>query len=328
VRIALAGLGGAASRGHLPAIGRLALSGRAQLVAAADPIAARRATVQRQAPGLPTFHSAGEMLDSVESDLLVVATQPSEHSRLAALGLQRGRHVLVEKPLALTSHDLRVTRESQAANPKFALISVHQYQFSPVWIRALPWLRLANRLGVPFTIRVQVRRDGTDAMAVSSWRADPRSGGLLADHGMHFLALAWRIGGELRVLTAKRHPRPMGRERATALVGVGRSGLLELDLDADAGDRRTRIEASVQGARLIWDDTKATLAMAGRGVRHWKAQALSSREHVDSLYYSIYGHLLADIDSRRWRRRRLAESLSVTSACVTLLARAGVEEEP
>lgn len=328
MKIALAGLGGAASRGHLPAIGRLAVSGQAQLVAAADPIADRRAAVQRQIPGLPTFNSAGEMLDSVESDLLVVATQPSEHSQLAALGLQRRRHVLVEKPLALTNHDLQVTRESQAASPEFALVSVHQYQFSPVWIRALPWLRLANRLGVPFTIRVQVRRDGTDPKAVSSWRADPRSGGLIADHGMHFLALAWRIGGELSVLTAKRRPKPMGRERATALVRVGRSGLLELDLNADASDRRTRIEASVQGARLIWDDTKATLAVAGKGIRHWKAEALSNREHVDSLYYSIYGHLLADIGSRRWRRRRLAETLSVTNACVTLLARAEAEEEP
>lgn len=327
MKIALAGLGGAASRGHLPAISRLTATGRAQLVAAADPIADRRATVQREIPGLPAFSSTREMLESAESDLLVVATQPAAHSRLALLGLQHSQHVLIEKPLALSHPDLHVIREAQATGSGFALVSVHQYQFSPVWTRILPWLRLANRLNAPFTLKVQVQRDGTDAKARSKWRADSRSGGILADHGTHFLALAWRIGGELKVIAAKRQPKPVGRESATALMRVGRSGLLELDLSANASNRRTRIDANALGARLVWDDAKATLAVAGKGVYSWRAEALSNRAHVDSLYHSIYHRLLTGIDNRRWRQRRSAETLSVADACVSLLT-GEVQERP
>jgi predicted dehydrogenase len=326
VKIALAGLGGAANRGHLPAISRLTATGRVQLVAAADPSAERRLAAQREAPGLATFSSTAGMLESVESDLLVVATQPSAHSRLAMLGLQHRQHVLIEKPLALTSHDLRALREARVANSEFALVSVYQYQFSPVWTRILPWLRFANHLGTPFTLKVKVQRNGTDAKAASRWRVDSRSGGILADHGLHFLALAWRIGGGLRVVAGKRRPKPPGRESATALVRVGRSGLLELDLSANASNRRTRIEASALGARLVWDDAEATLAAAGKEFRHWEAEALSNRAHVDSLYHSIYCHLLDGVDNRRWRQRRIAETFSVADACVSLLARTEVEE--
>lgn len=321
MRVAIAGLGGAATRGHLPAIRALESTGRLRLVAAADPIVERHATAVREFAGLPTFTGAEAMLDTVPCDLLVVATEPEAHPPLAVLGFRHRLHVLTEKPLALSSTDLCSVRAAQAAQPDLALVSVHQYQFSPVWARVVPWLRTASRLHAPFQLEVEVQRDGVDVSAASAWRSDSRlSGGILADHGTHFLALAWRIAWRLRALQADRQLQQDGRETATATVRVGRSGVLRLKLSANNGGRRTRLEAKALGAHLIWDDGTATVRVAGGPTLHRDAEALSDRAHVDALYPAVYRHLVAGVGDSAWRQRRLTETLAVAEACTSLLS--------
>ena len=48
--------------------------------------------------------SIDEVLDSDELDAIVIATSASTHHSLAGQALANGKHVIVEKPLALTSH--------------------------------------------------------------------------------------------------------------------------------------------------------------------------------------------------------------------------------
>lgn len=319
MRIAIAGLGGAATRGHLPAI--RAWSPRVELVAVADPDPDRRTAAEAFGKELPTFAEVEEMLEAVECDVLVVATQPSAHSPLAAAGLRHRRHVLCEKPLALTGAGLEEVGRAQRSGGDLALVSVHQYRFSPTWAWISRWLRCAARGGLPFTLRVEVARDGTDIHAASGWRGDlEASGGMLVDHGAHFLALARTVTPRLRVLAAGREWRAGGREQASATVELGRSGALELALDANAGARRTRIEARALGAHVAWADRRLTAAVGGTPVLRREVEALSDRAYVDSLYVSIYRHLLAGLGRGAWRRQRTAESLSVTESCLRLVS--------
>jgi predicted dehydrogenase len=318
LKVAIAGLGGAATRGHLPAI--RAWSPRIELVAAADPDPVRRAAAEALGAGLPTFGGVEEMLEAVEFDVLVVATQPSAHSPLAAAGLRRRRHVLCEKPVALTKAGFEEVAGAQRRGDHLALVSVHQYRFSPTWTWISRWLRCAARGGFPFTLRVEVARNGTDIHAASGWRGDlEASGGMLVDHGTHFLALARTVTPRLRVLAAEREWRAGGREQAKASVMLGHSGTLELTLDADASARRTRIEASALGADVVWTDRELTAAVAGKPVLRREVEALSDRAYVDSLYVSIYRHLLGSLGRTAWRRQRTAESLSVAETCLRLV---------
>ncbi len=319
MKVAIAGLGGAATRGHLPAI--RGCSPRVTLVAAADPDPARRAAAETLGEDLATFASVEEMLEAVEFDVLVVATQPSAHSALAAAGLRHRRHVLCEKPVALTEAELEDVDSAQRSGGDLALVSVHQYRFSPTWALISRWLRCAARGGFPFALRVEVARDGTDVHAASGWRGDlAASGGMLIDHGAHFLALAGTVTPRLRVLAAEREWRVGGREQARATVKLGRSGVLELTLDADASTRQTRIEARAFGTDVAWTDRRLSAAVARKTVLRREVEALSDRAYVDSLYGSIYRHLLVNLGRDSWRRQRTAESLSVAEACLRLVS--------
>lgn len=320
MRIALAGLGSASVRGHLPAIARLASERRLTLVGAADPDAGRRAATAPQLSGAALFDSTEAMLESTRSDVLVVACEPGAHAGLAELAALHRQHLVCEKPLTLTrQHQDEVA--SAYSDPALALVPVHQYQYSPAWISLARWGRAATRLGVPFELRVRVERKGTDRHAATAWRSDlSRSGGVLADHGVHFLALGWTISEDLEILSAARSWDAGRGERSLARLRLG-SGRLEVDISAAADARHTRV--TMQAARLAfdWTDDRAALRAGSRFIRDWRTYALSDRDHVDALYAPFYRNLVANLRDRAWRMRRTAEALSVSTALITLLER-------
>src|SRR5438105_12068684 len=92
-RIALIGLGAAAQHIHLPAYRGLV---GASVVAGCDarPVA--------KAWPFPVFDSLNALLDAQTVDIAVIATPPETHASLARTCLERGVHVLCEKPFTPT----------------------------------------------------------------------------------------------------------------------------------------------------------------------------------------------------------------------------------
>lgn len=319
MRVAIAGLGGAAMRGHLPAIGTIADRGTIELVGATDPSPVRREVIASMAPDVPSFRTADEMLEAVDSDLLAIATEPSAHARLISLGLSHGVHVLCEKPLAASEGDLRLIGAAHEARPDLAIVSVHQYRYSPTWTWLSYWLRFASRQETKFALTVDVERAGTDRHAASKWRSDIRtSGGMVADHAVHFLALGWTISEALEVVASNRTWETGGAERSSVIARIG-PGMLEIRLDSGASARRTRLDARLLNARLAWDDATATLTIDGKRAFRHCVDALSDRAHVDGLYVPLYHSVVANLGDATWRRRRTAETLAVAHATIPLL---------
>ena len=56
---------------------------------------------------VPAFRSAGELIGRDDVDIVHVATPPSSHHRLVLDALNAGKHVLCEKPLAMTREQAR-----------------------------------------------------------------------------------------------------------------------------------------------------------------------------------------------------------------------------
>ena len=87
--IAIAGLGGAGRRIHLPAYAKLP---GLEVVGGCDP-AARGGDFP-----FPLYATVDELLDRARPDILAVATPTDSHYELARLGLLAGCHVFCEKP--------------------------------------------------------------------------------------------------------------------------------------------------------------------------------------------------------------------------------------
>ena len=73
------------------------------VIAVADPRGICREQALRTQPGIRVYPDGDELIDAADVDAVVIATPVSTHHALASHALRRGKHVLVEKPLAATS---------------------------------------------------------------------------------------------------------------------------------------------------------------------------------------------------------------------------------
>jgi len=87
-------------------------------------------SVQRHFPAARIAPSLTDVLTDETIDAVIVATPPETHVELAAEALAAGKHVLVEKPLALTAEDCR-TLGAQALEAGLILMVGHTFRFSP-----------------------------------------------------------------------------------------------------------------------------------------------------------------------------------------------------
>jgi len=95
IRVALAGLGGVASRIHLPACRAIS---QIEVVGAADPDAAVRTEVSRKFAIENTFSDVDSLLAETKPQVLIVGTPPATHFDICARALRAGVHVFCEKP--------------------------------------------------------------------------------------------------------------------------------------------------------------------------------------------------------------------------------------
>jgi predicted dehydrogenase len=102
----------------------------ARLVAIAEPDAHRREAAKARHPGVALVADALQVLARADVDAVLVATSAVAHAALVEAAAAAGKHVLVEKPLALGVADAR--RAVEAARAKGVLLQVgHLLRYHP-----------------------------------------------------------------------------------------------------------------------------------------------------------------------------------------------------
>jgi len=325
LRIAVVGVGSAATRAHLPALRAAEAAGEVRVVGACDPDPARRDRMAAAHPGALGFADNDEMLEVTTPDLLVIATPPSAHLGEMAAALERGVHVLCEKPLGLSAADVGALRALAARHPELALATVHQYRYAHPW----QWIARAAggavRNGEPFSMEVIVERPGTDPLSAGGWRADPeREGGILGDHAVHYLALLHMLDPQCQVVACHREG-PGGREVAAVDVRVGSAGVAHIHTSY-AGTRRSNLvhlSRPAQCLDLDWEDAVVRMAHDGRPSSTRAVPSLSDRRVVNALYSPMYEELIANLDDPRWRGLATARTIGAAEllGCAISMAR-------
>lgn len=154
-----------------------------ELVAVCDTNPDRLAAAVELAPRATTYLDATEMLDSGLVDLVVISTPPNTHFRWAKEALSRGIHVVLEKPMALTSDEC--DELLSLATDKGLLLVVYQNRRYDADFVTLREIVRSGEIGDVFQFDTFV---GGYSRPCDYWHSNAEiSGGAIFDWGSHFL---------------------------------------------------------------------------------------------------------------------------------------------
>lgn len=131
IRVALIGAGGFAKGMHLPNLMEMQSEFRLRAVASRTGHNATATGKRFGADYCTTDYR--EVLADPDIDAVIVATRHDSHGRLALEALTAGKHVLLEKPLALADDELRAIEDfyAKGTGPKPVLLTGFNRRFSP-----------------------------------------------------------------------------------------------------------------------------------------------------------------------------------------------------
>lgn len=137
------------------------------MICDADP--QRLARVGKLYPGTTLTTSFHDVLDSSEVDAVVIATPARTHYTMTGQALAAGKHVLVEKPLAVTSPQCRELI-SQARQQGLVLMVGHTFLYNPalLMVKDLSHPDYLGDLFYLYSHRVNLGRVQTDVNALWS----------------------------------------------------------------------------------------------------------------------------------------------------------------
>ena len=174
------------------------------LTAVCDTNPERIAAALERAPDAAQFADAHAMLDSGLIDLVVVSTPPDSHYSWAKAALERGIHVILEKPMALTAEQCDELMELAAA--RALLLVVYQNRRYDADFVTLARLITSGAIGEVFQYDSFV---GGYSRPCTYWHSDAAvSGGAIFDWGSHFLDQVLAVmPGEVAHVSGVNHKR-------------------------------------------------------------------------------------------------------------------------
>lgn len=220
-RIAVIGTG-AMGQAHVRALAGLGAADRIAYLCSA-----RSPRPMREAPRAQLTTSVDEVLHDASVGIVVICTPTDTHRDLAVRALRAGKHVLLEKPIALELADahaiLRAAEEAERI-----LMVAHVVRFFGGY-EAIDDAVRAGAVGTPLAVTAE--RLSAPAPPSPWWQDERRSGGPLVDFAIHDFDQLNRLLGMPRAVSSRRtgSGRPIETTVDYADGGIGRV-LTSMDL--------------------------------------------------------------------------------------------------
>jgi myo-inositol 2-dehydrogenase/D-chiro-inositol 1-dehydrogenase len=162
------------------------------LVAACSPVAAERDAAQAQL-GIQRLHPhVDALLADGELDAVVLATPTTLHAEQVIAALRAGKHVFVEKPLALNVEDCERVQAVSREHPALVAMVGFVRRFDPSYQHAQQAIA-AGAIGRPVIVRSQTADMNDESGAFIRFAGS--SGGIFMDCSVHDIDLArWLLG--------------------------------------------------------------------------------------------------------------------------------------
>lgn len=199
IRLAFVGCGRATTELHLPALRRVP---EIEVVALCDADERRLSDAAPAVSRVLIERDIASLLSNPLIDAVAVCTPPSQHAQHAIAVLEAGKHLFVEKPLAVTLADCDAILASAARGRASAVVGFNLRQHR--LLRAARDVIQKGMLGRIGLVRSLFTTDIRLTRELPPWRdSRAQGGGVLFDLGSHHFDLwRWLLGAEVTELSA------------------------------------------------------------------------------------------------------------------------------
>ena len=156
--------------------------------------------------GIPDIQEVKALVQRPDIDLIYIATPPFLHHPQALLALRAGKHVICEKPLAMTAEQADELIAAAAERDLLIIANLMQ-RYNPLFetVRSLVQSEVLGELLHAFFENYAA----DEGLPPEHWFWDRgKSGGIFIEHGVHFFDLFEGWLGEGHVVAAQRTLRP------------------------------------------------------------------------------------------------------------------------
>lgn len=251
LKVGLTGAGNLARWAHLPNLRKIP---GVSLHAVCSMSGARGNTYARRFGASYFCSDYNEMLQDPEIDVVMILSRNQHHFSQALEALRAGKHVFVEKPMALTEDECRQLYRAVVETGKQLSVGFNR-RFAPFY-RKLK-LSLIGRTS-PAVINCRVSSPGISG---TYWMADPSIGGAILGEAIHFIDLMyWLLESEPVSVSAYSLPpskkEPIGENNiaATFTFADGSVGSLSYSTLGAARAAGERVEVFAKGVTGVVDN--------------------------------------------------------------------------
>jgi predicted dehydrogenase len=253
LQVALVGAGNLARWHHLPNLKKIP---KVHLRAVHSASGARGKSYARRFGAAYCCSDYEEILKDAAVDVVLIATRNPQHASQALAAIQAGKHVFVEKPMALTAEECRELCAAVARTGKQLTVGFNR-RFAPFYREQKK--HLARRAG-PAVVTCRINSPGISG---SYWMADPAAGGAILGEACHFVDLMyWLLASEPMSVSAYSLPAgqkdPIGENNMVACFRFADGSIGNLTYTT-AGSKTSggeRVEVFAQGLGVFTEDFK------------------------------------------------------------------------
>jgi predicted dehydrogenase len=232
-----------------------------QVVSVCDPSPGARGSAL--AAGIAAYVDVARMLEKERLDAVSICAPPADHAKLATTCLDRGLHVLCEKPLAITSADALDMLDAARRNGRRLLVA-SKFRHVPELALAREMVR-SGQLGEPLAVAISF----CSAVDMSGrWNAQRRrsGGGVIIDNGCHAFDIIYFLFGSVTRVHATRLKSVQQlsvEDSAVVHVRTGNGVIGSADLSwsfATGRDTYLVVHGSCGTVELGWQSSRVKLA--------------------------------------------------------------------
>ena len=164
-----------------------------------------------------TYNDYRRLLDDPDIDAVEIITPHHLHAEMSIAALEAGKHVSVQKPMALNVTEADAVLEAASRSNKLFRV-IENYRFTPLFARPKEMID-AGEIGEPLSLRIKsltgnVKYGWEVPPNAQDWRSDTArsgEGSIIFDHGQHIWSIARFLMGDIDRVFAY-----TGRERVQA----------------------------------------------------------------------------------------------------------------